>query len=812
MKRSLPLLVVASVMLLLNLNRLQAQVAGQIPLNPASVPKFVDPMPHFAGLRVDAKAGGDLYVKVVPHTQVAVSTGTILNNGTVGVTPGAGVGPYWVYQVSTDGINFTPPNWPSFTIEAQRGNPLNVTYLNELTGQTYSDVNLIVDQTLHWAMSHMGMGDPMMPYDGEVPIVTHLHGGEVASESDGGPDAWFTPGLAMLGPSWDQGVDQYYYYPNTQEAATLWYHDHALGATRLNVYAGMAGYYFLRGPEEETLQLPGWSGDDLVKEVAPVGKSGVFNPNPYLPELELAIQDRMFDQNGELYYPNLPTNPMIHPYWTPEFVGNIITVNGKTWPYISVAPRKYRIRMLDGSNARFYELWLQDLATGAMGPTIYQVGTDGGLLDTPVAINPNLGGKLIMGPGERADIIIDFSGSAPGQVWTLRNSGRTPYPNGAPPQAATLGRIMQFVVNGQMVSASNPTQQGIDKSQLPAALRPAPGLVKLTNFAGATTVTPDKVRKLTLVELMGMGGPLEMLVNNTKWDANGMEEGLGESEIPVEGKTEVWQIINLTADAHPMHLHLVQFQLVSRQKFRVNQYNAAYNAAFPGGVFIGGYGPPKPYDFYYNATNTGYLGGNPDVAPYLQGPVKPANANERGWKDTFIMYPGEVTTVVVRFAPTDLPTSTPAAELLFGFDPSEGPGYVWHCHIIDHEDNEMMRPYKVEASPFRTPAPLVPGGTIGRNQSKTAGSNALVGFALDQNSPNPFNNETEIRFRIPVDCNVQLRLFNSMGAEVQTLINESAKAGYHSVMLHADNLDKGIYFYQLNAGTYSEIKKLVVVR
>ncbi|MDP2364855.1 MAG: multicopper oxidase domain-containing protein, partial [Ignavibacteria bacterium] len=456
------------------------------------------------------------------------------------------------------GNTFTPPNWPAFTIEAQRGNTLNVTYDNQLSGETYDKVGMVVDQTLHWAdplMTHHSMD----PYAGEPPAVVHLHGGEVASQYDGGPDSWFTPGNAIKGPAWDFGVTNNYAYLNTQEAATLWYHDHALGVTRLNVYAGMAGYYFLRGPDEETKMLPGWSGDNKVQQIdrvtgQPVGAA-------YLPEIEIAIQDRMFDTNGKLYFPNLPTNPMIHPFWTPEFVGNIITVNGKTWPYLSVAPRKYRFRILNGSNARTYELWLQNLATGTFGPNINQIGTDGGLLDAPVVINPALGGKLILMPGERADVVIDFSTSPAGTVWTIRNSGRTPYPNGAPPTGSTLGRIMQFVVNGQL--------QGADNSQLPATLRATP-LVKLTNFAGGLTVTPDKKRQLTLNEVMGMGGPLEVLVNNTKWDGNGPLPGLGVTETPTEGTSEVWQIINLTADAHPIHLHLVQFQLVSRQQFNKN--------------------------------------------------------------------------------------------------------------------------------------------------------------------------------------------------------------------------------------------------
>ncbi len=565
------------------------QLLGQIPLNPKNIPQFVDPLPHFAGQRI--QASGTMVIKYEPIDQIAVSTGTVLATGTVGTTPGAGLAHLWGYSVS-NGTESRPAYWPAFTIEAQQGSPVNVTYENKLDGETYASVNLIADQTLHWAApGGMDMMN-MTPYTGPVPVVPHLHGGEVASESDGGPDAWFTPGYSIKGPSWGvDGTDEYYHYPNLQEAATLWWHDHALGATRLNVYAGLAGFYFLKGDDEENAHLPGWSGDDLVQEMAPPGKTGTFNPNPYLPEIEVVFQDRMFDNTGGLYYPNLPPNPMDHPFWTPEFVGDVITVNGKTWPYLSVAPRKYRFRLLNGSNARFYEIWLQDLVSGAMGPQIVQIGTDGGLLDTPVPIV----GKLLLSPGERADVVIDFSASAPGQVWTLKNSGNTPYPKGGPPKGATLGRIMQFVVNGTMVSGVNPTLPGTDKSsiQLPLRLKP---LVKLADFVAGTPapgIVVDKKRQLTLNEVMGMGGPLEVLVNNTKWDGNGMETpGLGETELPVEGTTELWQIINLTADAHPIHLHLVQFQIVSRQKFNVSNYNKAYNAAFVGGAFQPAIGPP----------------------------------------------------------------------------------------------------------------------------------------------------------------------------------------------------------------------------
>ena len=169
-------------------------------------------------MRVDARAGGNLIVKAVPHQQVALSTGTVLNNSAeiIGTTPNAGLGNFWTYTISKDGgTTWSPALWPGVSIDAQRGKALNVTYLNKLNGQTYADVNLVVDQTIHWAMPTMTPD----PYSGPVPIVPHLHGGEVPSESDGGPYAWFTPDNALTGPTWGiDGVDNIYNYPNTQEA------------------------------------------------------------------------------------------------------------------------------------------------------------------------------------------------------------------------------------------------------------------------------------------------------------------------------------------------------------------------------------------------------------------------------------------------------------------------------------------------------------------------------------------------------------------------------------------------------------------
>ena len=230
-------------------------------------------------------------------------------------------------------------------------------------------------------------------------------------------------------------------------------------------------------------------------------------------------------------------------------------------------------------------------------------------------------------------------------------------------------------------------------------------MIRLVDPAAGTLaagVSASKTRQLTLNEVIGAGGPLEILVNNTKWEGTDRDDftpvttkGVTEyfSELPAEGDTEVWEIVNLTEDAHPIHTHLTQFQLINRQNFNVNKYGKDYDAAFPDADFMPAYGPPLNYA--PSAASGGKYGGNPDITPYLQGPARPPAANEAGWKDTAIMYPGQVTRFAVRYAPTDKAVDDP--NLNYPFDPDEGGhGYVWHCHIIDHEDNEMMRPYKVD--------------------------------------------------------------------------------------------------------------------
>jgi spore coat protein A len=664
----------------------------QIPLPGKDIPKYVDPMPTFVGARVDAASKTALTIGMEELQQMVMPAEMY-----AGLSQPYDAGTYvWGYRINDGTTNFGPM-YPGYTVEAKKGVPVTVHYVNNLGTNTVFPVlqkYISVDQTIHWADPLGNMAQNLMtPYVGPVPAVTHLHGGEVPSASDGGPDSWFTPGLMYMGPSWNEGVTDIYNYPNSQEAATLWFHDHALGATRLNVYCGLAGFYFLRDGYDtglmNTLPNPDANPSNLP--------SGSY-------ETEIVFQDRSFDTNGQWRFPDVGVNPTVHPFWLPEFFGDTIVVNGKTWPYLEVEPRRYRLRLLNGSNARFYELRLLSKAAGGSGLPIWQIGTDGGLLDAPVMLDGSAGHaskRLLIAPGERADVIVDF-GAFAGQTITLVNSAKAPFPKGAAPNPQTVGKVMQFRVNLPL----NGTDTSFDPASTGATLRGGAGqpaaIVRLATAGDlAPDVTPDVNRLLTLNEFEGPLGPLAALVNNTLWDGELSPNAGGVTETPRVGSTEVWEIVNLTVDAHPIHLHLVQAQLINRQRFNASRYSKEYEEMFPEvefngedydeGEFIPAYGPPMPYG------STPKLGGNPDVTPYLQGPVRQPNPNESGWKDTFVMYPGEVTRIVMRYAPQEIAVGDVSAGInRYPFDPTAGPGYVWHCHILDHEDNEMMRDLKVK--------------------------------------------------------------------------------------------------------------------
>lgn len=474
--------------------------------------------------------------------------------------------------------------WPGPTIEARRGRQVSVEWVNRLPARHF----LPIDKTIHGA----GKGVP------EVRLVTHLHGAKVMPGHDGYPDAWCTSN-GIGGPAFEPGP---YLYPNDQEAGALWYHDHAIGATRLNVYAGLAGFYIIREQAEEALNLP----------------SGAY-------EIPLMIQDRLFRPNGALYYPRVANGT--HPVWVQELFGDVICVNGKVMPYLEVEPRKYRFRMLNASNSRLYHLSLRPADPGgkpvgsvADAPVFQQIGTDGGLMPAPRLLR-----FLVFSPAERFDIVIDFS-EHKGANLVMVNDALAPYPRG--------GEVVPTDV--MLFRVSRPLN-GKDGSSVPAKLADIPELK-------AADAVRERMLSITELDRASDGYTVIGLLGGKHWDDPVTEDPRAES-------IEIWTFVNATGDVHPIHLHLVRFQVLNRQPFDAQTYLQSGKLMFTG------------------------------------IPIPP-EANERpGWKDTVKTYPGYVTRVIQRF-------NLPSGVKIGG---GEKYRYVWHCHILEHEDNEMMRPYHVIA-------------------------------------------------------------------------------------------------------------------
>ncbi len=708
----------------------------QTPLDGSTLTKWVTPVPTFNARRAQ---GSILQVgiyefqqKVLPDWYYATLPAPY-NKGTY----------LWGYGVGAPGA---APNYPGVTVEQHKGTPTTITYVNNLPVNPVLRKYLTYDQTIHWA-DPLNTGHTTATYAGPIPTVVHLHGGEDQSTSDGVPEAWFTinglhgKGYATFKPTAPNAA--VYSYPNGQQATTLWFHDHVLGVTRLNVYAGQAAFYFLRDQYDTGL------ASNPLK--LPAGNH----------EVELLIQDRQFDTNGQLLFPDgnnnpslvdgPPSNPNIHPYWIPEFFGDVNVVNGRAYPYLKVEPRRYRFRFLNGANSRFYRMGLVDASSGTTGPAMYVIGNDGGLLDTPVKMlgqaepptdgTPSPTTRLFIAPSERLDVIIDFTGLA-GKTLTLTKDGNVPFPSGDPLAPADPTReVMQFQVTLPL-QGTDGTYNPATGGPLRGGLNQEPKIVRLANpTAGALAagVAPYHTRQLVLFEFEdpygnngnAAGTPVIDVINNTKWngrrDGGGNQpvpgsgsdqysQGLYITEFPRVGSTEVWEFLNTTVDAHPIHIHLIQFQLINRQAVVIDPntgnptYLDAWAAAFPGGTFNGeaadgtwnpityqpgtiipGYGPPLNY---FNENADGAMGGNPAFSPYLTGPVIPPNPHEVGWKDTVKVYPGYVNRFVIRWAPQATAVNgVSPGQNLFSFDPTVGPAYLVHCHILDHEDNEMMRPY-----------------------------------------------------------------------------------------------------------------------
>jgi len=638
----------------------QAQIPGGT-LAPGDVDKFVLPLIKPPAMPGKSNRNKDKYkigvrefsqrVLSPPHPLTRVwSYGSIDHPGTV-----AGGGTF---------------NYPAFTIEARWNRDTQVIWRNDLVDPkgNYLPHLLPVDPTLHWANPPGGpagrdsrptFATTPGPYTGPVPIVTHVHGAHTTEDSDGFAEAWYLPaaenipdGFARTGTFWDYFNTKYehgweygdasFKYPNSQRATTLWYHDHTLGMTRLNVYAGPAGFWLIRGgPDDVVLD-----SRDESTAILPGPAPGVGDhPLGAYGEIPIVIQDRSFNVNGSLFYPDTReffdefTGPYIpdstvSPIWNPEFFGNMMVVNGFTWPYLEVEPKRYRFRLLNGCNSRFLILQFEH-----PGVEVWQIGAEGGFLPAPVRLNDHpypgsIGGgaTVLLGLAERADLIVDFTAAA-GTSFRLMNLGPDePFGGGAigvdfdPSDPGSTGQVMEFRVGAGPVDDPTTPPQYL---QLPAI---AP--------LGAAANT----QYLSLIEEVFEPADVPFAALLGRFDP-----GTGDTtpmlwmdpitENPAIGATEVWEMANFTEDAHPIHIHQVQFEVLGRE-------------VIGGGPSITGSNGPLPW--------------------------------ETGRKDTVIAYPGETTRVKARF---DLP----------GF-------FVWHCHIVEHEDNEMMRPYHVGPIPPDAPS------------------------------------------------------------------------------------------------------------
>ena len=658
--------------------RARAQIRGA--LNPASVPKYVTPL---------------LIPPVMPKAGIVTQQGQAIDYYEISMRQiqeqilpaGYGATTVWGYGAvkSANKKGLLLHHAPSLTIEAQANKPVRIKWINELVDDSGNFLPhlLPVDPTLHWANPPGGTdGRDTRPtfdstpnrYMGPVPIVTHVHGAVgVGDESDGHAEAWYLPytdsiptGYAIkgtwydyfagkaaksFGAAWGSGFATFQ-YPNKNRASTIWYHDHTLGMTRLNVYAGPAGFYIVRG---------GASGDGAVIDTrfgtqavlpGPAPKEGdQFPPHKAYYEIPIAIQDRSFNEDGSLFYPDsreffdgaTALNPGfipdtdLAPIWNPEFFGNTIMVNGNTWPYLNVEQRRYRFRFLNGCDSRFLILDFANIP----GVEVWQIGNEGGFLAAPVNLTANHNNRLLMALAERADVIVDFTNVRVGN-YVLGNLGPDePFGGGEPDEdfeasdPDSTGQIMEFRVVPAITSDPTTPPQFL---QLPA-IAPLP----------AETAT----RPLALLEMMSIyyDGPAEAMLGTVN-PATGMPTHKmwsdPISENPSTGATEIWEFYNFTADAHPMHVHEVTFEVVNREGLATDEEGMA---TMP--------------------------------AQLLENPRSP-EPWENGLKDTVIAYPGEVTRIRAKF---------------------DKPGtFVWHCHIVSHEDNEMMRPYRIGPADPKAPS------------------------------------------------------------------------------------------------------------
>ncbi len=597
--------------------------------------------------------------------------------------------------------------WPGRTFQVRSYEPVEVKWENNLknlpyliTGKDNSTIpdgiggfygnytgRPVVDTSLHWAYSLMGYTGYDIAKDG-VPIVAHVHGGHSNSIYDGNPEFFFSPSYTIRGPQW---VDKKYLYDNSQPAGTVWYHDHALGITRLNVYAGMAGFYIIR--DDFDTGLPG----------------NPLNLPAFPYEAAFAIQDRMFKANGELFYPAFPGDPFYADFITgegavlppntfpgggptglAEFFGDHMVVNGKIWPKMDVEPRNYRLRFLNGCDSRFLVAQFFAVPPGATdfssatGPLPFTViGSDQGLASSPTPVD-----TLLLETGSRYDVIFDFKQVAAGSRVIMKNiGGDEPFggfdPDDPPvPVFGETDRIMAFDV-------VLPLDQGV------ADVTPT-GI----SF-GPAVPAPTRLRKVALFEGMDEYGRLQPLLGTAEpatdhtgspiyWPNTAVYSSVGlvgqmegsiawhspTTENPALNSTEEWEIWNVTGDAHPVHLHLVNFEILGRDEIKFDS-NADDDGFIPTGSVPandGTYLVSQPTVQHNSVAGdpatygTGFRIVNPQKGASV---TRPAEYVENAPKDMVTALPGQITRIKATF---------------------DKPGrYVWHCHILSHEDHEMMR-------------------------------------------------------------------------------------------------------------------------
>ena len=515
--------------------------------------------------------------------------------------------------------------YPGRSFQVQRNAPVTVSWQNNLRTPAGPLPHILpVDQSITIQAPTTG-----------VPLVVHHHGGDTAPEYDGGPDQWHTPVRRQVGPGiGDAALDPYapatlVQYTNAQEASLHWYHDHAEGLTRINVHAGLAGLYVVRDSNETYLK-------NLAYAIPRA---------PY--ELGLVLQDRCFDAVGNFTYAANPADypapadlPSNQPTHMPEMFGDVIVVNGKAWPNLRVEPRPYRLRLLNGSDSRFYTL---DFGPAA----VYQIGTDLGFLNKGVALR-----TVSIAPGERVDLVVDF-GTARKASIVVGNSAPTPFPGGVAP-AGGAAVVMRIQVNLPL-NAAVPLTAAYLLPAVPLRVLPeTPPLASGSARLAAMTKAPT-VRRVLLGEGTDQYGritPLLGVYHPTSAAANLGTLSFADpaTERPAVGSTEVWEFWNVSPDAHPVHMHLVQFQVVDRRPFTSP--------------------PPEATTMPNGWTGVRLVGPTSWTGAAVRAPQ-----HEEGWKDTVVCPPGQVTRVLVHF--------------------QRRGRYVYHCHILSHEEHDMMRWYEV---------------------------------------------------------------------------------------------------------------------